>query len=38
MSGQFGIPEGSMPKLEGISDNASFQLVEAICEMVPKQV
>ena len=31
MSGQFGIPEGPMPELEGISNSASLQLSETSC-------
>ena len=38
MSGQFGIPEGPMPELEGNSNSAGLQLSGASCEMVPKQV
>ena len=37
-SGQFGIPEGFMPELEGISNSASLKLSGISCEMVPKQV
>ena len=38
MSGQFGIPEGPMPELEGISNSASLQLSGASCELVPTKV
>ena len=37
-SGQFGIPEGPMPELEGISNKASLQLSGTSCEIVPEQV
>ena len=37
-SGQFGIPEGPMSELEGISNSAGLQLSGTSCEMVPKQV
>ena len=35
-SGQFGIPEGPMPELEGLSNSASLQLSGTSCEMFPK--
>ena len=37
-SGQFGIPEGPMPELEGISNSVSLQLSGTSFKMVPKQV
>ena len=37
-SGQFGILEGPMPELEGISNSASLQLSVTSCQIFPKQV
>ena len=37
-SGQFGIPEGPMPELEGICNSASLQLPGVSCEIFPKQM